>query len=75
MDIWQWAVYHNSEHFALPNEFVPERWLGDPRFANDAKRALQPFSLGPRDCVGKKYAFDFLSRYSYSFFQYYGNPN
>ncbi|KAL4728169.1 hypothetical protein ACLX1H_004905 [Fusarium chlamydosporum] len=57
VDIWQWAVYHNSEHFALPNEFVPERWLGDPRFANDAKRALQPFSLGPRDCVGKNLAY------------------
>jgi cytochrome P450 len=54
VDVWQWAVHHNPDHFALPDEFIPERWLDDPRFANDAKRALQPFSIGPRDCVGKK---------------------
>ncbi|RGP74008.1 cytochrome p450 [Fusarium sporotrichioides] len=57
VDIWQWAVYHNPDHFALPDEYIPERWLDDPRFANDAKRALAPFSIGPRDCVGKNLAY------------------
>ncbi|KAJ3944105.1 uncharacterized protein N0V96_005629 [Colletotrichum fioriniae] len=54
VDVWHWSVYHNPDHFALPEEFVPERFLGDPRFANDAKQALQPFSIGPRNCIGKK---------------------
>ncbi|KAJ4250217.1 hypothetical protein NW762_012032 [Fusarium torreyae] len=54
VDIWHWAVHHNPDHFALPDEFIPERWLDDPRFSNDAKRALQPFSMGPRECIGKK---------------------
>ncbi|RTE83834.1 hypothetical protein BHE90_001594 [Fusarium euwallaceae] len=57
VDIWHWAVYRNPDHFAQPNDFVPERWLGDPRFDNDAKRALQPFSIGPRDCIGKNLAY------------------
>ncbi|KAF5019939.1 hypothetical protein F66182_8036 [Fusarium sp. NRRL 66182] len=54
VDVWQWAVHHNPEHFTQPDNFIPERWLDDPRFENDAKRALQPFSIGPRDCIGKK---------------------
>ncbi|KAM6530353.1 hypothetical protein FALCPG4_008476 [Fusarium falciforme] len=56
VDIWHWAVYRNPDHFAQPNDFIPERWLGDTRFDNDAKRALQPFSIGPRDCIGKNLA-------------------
>ncbi|KAI8665637.1 hypothetical protein NCS56_01000100 [Fusarium sp. Ph1] len=56
MDIWHWAVYHNPDHFAQPNDFIPERWLGDTRFDNDAKLALHPFSIGPQDCIGKNLA-------------------
>ncbi|KAL2286891.1 hypothetical protein FJTKL_06412 [Diaporthe vaccinii] len=55
VDIRQWAVYHNPDHFARAEEFHSERWLDDPRFAGDARRALQPFSIGPRNCIGKKY--------------------
>lgn len=54
VDIWQWSIYNNPAHFARPNEFIPERWTGDARFANDARQALQPFSIGPRNCIGKK---------------------
>ncbi|KAF0637148.1 hypothetical protein FPSE5266_04382 [Fusarium pseudograminearum] len=59
VDIWQWAVHNNPDHFALADQFVPERWLenNDPRFANDAKQAVNPFSLGPRDCIGKNLAY------------------
>ncbi|KAK2611702.1 hypothetical protein N8I77_005029 [Diaporthe amygdali] len=56
VDVWQWSVYHNPDHFAMAEEFIPERWLDDPRFAGDAKRALQPFSIGPRNCIGKNLA-------------------
>lgn len=50
-----YASYHSVTNFALPDEFIPERWHGnDPRFEHDRKDVLQPFSLGPRNCLGKK---------------------
>ncbi|KAK1975033.1 cytochrome P450 [Colletotrichum cereale] len=52
----QWPIYHDEKHFALPDSFIPERWLGDARFANDIKSALQPFSVGPRNCIGRNLA-------------------
>ncbi|KAK7409047.1 hypothetical protein QQX98_008751, partial [Neonectria punicea] len=52
--IWQWAVNRDPANFTDPETFIPERWLGDPRFANDKTDALQPFSYGPRNCIGKK---------------------
>ncbi|KAI4714629.1 hypothetical protein J4E89_000310 [Alternaria sp. Ai002NY15] len=48
------AMYNSPEYFSLPEHFIPERWLGDPRFASDERSALQPFHVGPRDCLGKK---------------------
>ncbi|QPC73189.1 hypothetical protein HYE68_003941 [Fusarium pseudograminearum] len=59
VDVWQWAVHNSPDHFALADQYVPERWLedNDPRFANDAKQSVNPFSLGPRDCIGKNLAY------------------
>lgn len=52
--IWHFAIFRSPENFANPESFIPERWLNDPRFINDKKEALQPFSYGPRNCIGKK---------------------
>lgn len=52
--VWQWAINHNPDHWTDPDKYHPERFLGDPRFANDRLDALQPFSVGPRDCIGRK---------------------
>lgn len=50
------ATSLSSSNFHDPDCFVPERWLGDDaRFQNDKKQASQPFSIGPRNCVGQKY--------------------
>ncbi|KAL0932145.1 cytochrome p450 [Colletotrichum truncatum] len=53
----QWSIYHNDKYFSEPNSFIPERWLGDPRFENDDRSALQPFSFGPRNCIGRNLAY------------------
>ncbi|KAL7952092.1 cytochrome P450 [Trichoderma barbatum] len=57
LGIWQWPMYHNAKNFTLPDSFIPDRWLGDARFANDPQDVLQPFSFGPRNCIGKNLAY------------------
>lgn len=48
-------MYHDQRHFTDPSSFHPELFLGDPRFANDNFEVLQPFNVGPRNCLGRKY--------------------
>ncbi|KAM7187771.1 hypothetical protein V8F20_010828 [Naviculisporaceae sp. PSN 640] len=56
LDTFHWAMTHSTKYFTDPEEFIPERWLADnPRFPNDTLEASQPFSVGPRNCIGKKY--------------------
>ncbi|KAL2061337.1 hypothetical protein VTL71DRAFT_7610 [Oculimacula yallundae] len=56
----QLSTYHSSTNFHDPERFAPERWLSNPpeEFRNDAKDALNPFSLGPRNCIGKNLAYN-----------------
>ncbi|KAL6918601.1 hypothetical protein ACHAP8_010991 [Fusarium lateritium] len=53
----QLPAYSSSTNFRNPQEFVPERWLDDPQYANDSRAVVQPFSMGPRDCIGKNLAY------------------
>lgn len=52
-----WAAAHSANNFADPDSFMPERFLDTPetrsRYGNDIKKAAQPFSLGPRGCIGR----------------------
>jgi cytochrome P450 len=48
-----WAASHNPVNFRDPDSFIPERWIGD-KYSADHKKAMQPFSLGPRGCIGKQ---------------------
>ena len=48
-----WPLSHSERNFKDADEFIPERWMGDPRFADDNRLAVQPFSFGPRNCLGK----------------------
>lgn len=48
----QYACYRSPHNFSQSDEFIPERWLTDS--SNDKKDALQPFHVGPRNCLGRK---------------------
>lgn len=54
--IHQYAQFRSSYNFADPDVFIPERFLEteNPKWANDRRDALQPFSFGPRNCIGRK---------------------
>ncbi|GME43548.1 Cytochrome p450 protein [Neofusicoccum parvum] len=52
-----WAAYHSASNFKDPDSFIPERWLPDTGYDDDKKEAMQPFSVGPRNCIGKNLAY------------------
>ena len=50
----QYAAYRVGTNFTDPLHFNPARWLGKEHFSHDRRDVFQPFSLGPRDCLGRK---------------------
>ena len=54
-----YAGGRSSSLFARPHEFLPERYLADcpDEFKDDKRKAYQPFSVGPRNCLGKNLAY------------------
>ncbi|KAL4781968.1 cytochrome P450 [Aspergillus varians] len=55
--VHHFAASRSSRNFKNPSQFVPERWLNDPEYQTDKLEASQPFSWGPRNCVGKNFAY------------------
>ncbi|KAF9886747.1 hypothetical protein FE257_011124 [Aspergillus nanangensis] len=53
LSVNQWATYRSAKNFKRPDDFIPERWTNSD-FASDNKAAFQPFSFGPRNCLGRK---------------------
>jgi len=53
----QYVSYRLGSNFHRPEEFLPQRWLGDVEFADDNRAVFQPFSVGPRNCVGRNLAY------------------
>lgn len=49
------AAFKSPKNFKDPQSFVPERWLPNTGYEDDRKDVFQPFSFGPRNCLGKKY--------------------
>ncbi|ROT36171.1 isotrichodermin C-15 hydroxylase, partial [Sodiomyces alkalinus F11] len=52
------AAHRHPLNFHRPDEMVPERWLKPcpPEFEKDDRNVVKPFSVGPRDCLGKNLA-------------------
>ncbi|KAI0023554.1 cytochrome P450 [Xylariomycetidae sp. FL0641] len=56
LSVHHFSAYHSATNFRDPDSFLPERWLGDPRYADDNVDVFQPFSYGPRNCIGQNMA-------------------
>ncbi|KAJ3961392.1 hypothetical protein N0V92_001887 [Colletotrichum tropicale] len=53
-----YAASKSPINWVRPDEFIPERWLGeDSEFDSDQRDASQPFQLGPRACIGRNLAY------------------
>ncbi|KAK7927591.1 cytochrome P450 [Apiospora marii] len=55
--VHQFSAGRMEHNFKDAKSFVPERWLPHSEgalFANDNRAAMQPFSYGPRNCIGVK---------------------
>ncbi|KAL4870549.1 hypothetical protein BDV12DRAFT_207590 [Aspergillus spectabilis] len=55
-----YSIHHNEKYFEEPFTFSPERWasgVGEKNESSEkARAAFNPFSVGPRSCIGKALA-------------------
>ncbi|GAW18921.1 hypothetical protein ANO14919_084040 [Xylariales sp. No.14919] len=57
LSVFQWAVNHDERYWTEPEKFAPQRWLGDSKYKGDTLDAMQSFSVGPRNCIGRNLAY------------------
>ncbi|KAF8218316.1 cytochrome P450 [Mycena galopus ATCC 62051] len=51
-----YSLHRNPDYFSYPDKFLPDRWLPDSKLERHDTSAFIPFSLGPANCVGQKFA-------------------
>ena len=51
-----YAIQRDPDLWEKPNEFVPERFLGEDGRKRISSSGFLPFSKGSRDCIGKYFA-------------------
>jgi cytochrome P450 len=52
----QFAAYRSSRNFKNADTFAPQRFLDDEEYKDDKRSIIQPFSVGPRNCIGQSMA-------------------
>jgi cytochrome P450 len=52
--IYQWAINYDPNFWTEPEIFDPARFLHEEKYKDDKLEAMQIFSYGPRNCIGKK---------------------
>ncbi|KAH8646603.1 cytochrome P450 [Tricladium varicosporioides] len=59
VSVHQLTTYNSPKNFTDPGTFIPERWVKDvpERYVNDNRKSVQPFSTGPRNCIGRNLAY------------------
>lgn len=54
VSVHAWSATHTDRNWSKPEEFIPERWMNEEGTNSvDRRDASQPFSLGPRGCIGR----------------------
>jgi cytochrome P450 len=51
-----YAASRSSRNFTNPEKYAQERFLGNAEYANEKRSVIQPFSVGPRNCIGQNLA-------------------
>ncbi|KAH8202061.1 hypothetical protein TruAng_003816 [Truncatella angustata] len=58
VEVQHWSMNHSKENWTEPWTFDPERFLHESKEASENKlEALQPFNVGPRNCIGRNLAY------------------
>ncbi|RYP68304.1 hypothetical protein DL770_008467 [Monosporascus sp. CRB-9-2] len=60
VEVQHWSINHSKDNWEEPWAFKPERFLRDADGAagsGDRLDALQPFIVGPRNCIGRNLAY------------------
>ncbi|KAJ7137803.1 cytochrome P450 [Mycena epipterygia] len=51
-----YSIHRSPAYFTHPDQFIPDRWLPGATFPEHEPSAFIPFSLGPANCAGQKFA-------------------
>ncbi|KAH9908004.1 putative cytochrome P450 [Xylariomycetidae sp. FL2044] len=60
VEVQHWCANHSEDNWDEPWKFQPERFTGtaqEAREAGNKLEALQAFSVGPRNCIGRNLAY------------------
>ncbi|RMZ73258.1 cytochrome P450 monooxygenase [Pyrenophora seminiperda CCB06] len=51
-----WVASRSPLNFTEPDQFRPQRWFSEGKYAQDKLHASRPFGYGPKSCLGQNMA-------------------